>query len=203
MKCLIVEDHPLVTSGIKMILQLEFNATNIDEVCSLDEAESISQMNHYDLAVVDLCLKGKRSFNFISKIKQEKLVERVLVFTSSIRQDYFERVMSLNVDGYLVKECIPEDLVYAIKTITSGRQFIDPLFYNLQNNNKGVNAVELLTNREKEVLRFIGSGLSNKEIASKAFISVNTVKKHITNIFMKMEFVNRNQAILFCQSNYV
>ena len=132
MKCLIVEDHPLVTSGIKMILQLEFNATNIDEVCSLDEAESISQMNHYDLAVVDLCLKGKRSFNFISKIKQEKLVERVLVFTSSIRQDYFERVMSLNVDGYLVKECIPEDLVYAIKTITSGRQFIDPLFYNLQ-----------------------------------------------------------------------
>jgi len=203
MRSLIVEDHPLVSSGVKMILQLEFNARTIQEVSNLDEADKLAMLNHYDLAIVDLCLKGKKSFDFIRKIKKDKIADKVLVFTSSIRQDYFERVMSLNVDGYLVKECIPEDLVYAIKTITSGRQFIDPIFYNLKQNNKQLNTVNQLTNREKEVLRLIGLGLSNKAIADKTFISVNTVKKHVTNIFMKMEFVSRNQAILFCQSNYV
>ncbi|MCH4890310.1 response regulator transcription factor [Acidaminobacter sp. JC074] len=203
MKCLIVEDHPLVAEGVKMILQTAFEAHNVVSVNSLREAELESQLNHYDLAIVDLCLKGKRSFSFIGKVIDERSVDKVLVFTSSIRQDYFERVMALNVDGYLVKECIPEDLVYAIKTIKSGRQYIDPIFYNIQKTKQMTQTSDRLTEREKEILRLVGEGLSNKAISEKTFISVNTVKKHITNIFMKMEFSNRNQAILYCQSNYV
>lgn len=203
MKILILEDHPLVAKGVRSVLEEVFSEAKIDIECNLNDVISEIEFKTYDLVLVDLCIKGETSFDFLEKSIRYNKDSKHLILTSSIRKDYFEKAFSYDIDGYLVKECMPEDLIYAVKSVLNNRKFIDPVFYEIDMKRKKKSKVILLSPREKEILRMLGRGKSNKQIAIEAFITVNTVKKHITNIFNKMEFNNRNEAIMFCQSHYV
>jgi len=203
MKIFILEDHPLVTYGLESILRQSIPDVKFVTEDSLENAISKVGFESYDLAIVDICIRGKKSFEFLEKSTQNNKKSKHLVFTSSIRKDYFEKVFQFNIDGYLVKECMPDDLVYAVKTVMNGKTFIDPIFYDLDKERKESSKIDILTNREKEILKLIGKGFTNQQIANEKFITVNTVKKHITNILSKTEFEDRKQAMLYCQKNYV
>lgn len=203
MDVLILEDHPLVLHGLESILQSSFPDVRLRAVSDLGEAMTDIQYTTYDLAIVDLCIRGKRSFDFLQSACTEQKGAKHLVFTSSIRRDYYEKALNCGADGYLVKECTPDDLVYAVKTVMKGRRYIDPIFMEVDAKRSASSGLDRLTARETEILRMVGKGLSNRQIAEQTYITVNTVKKHITNILNKMEFNDRKQAILFCQNHYV
>lgn len=203
MKIFILEDHPLVLQGLRSVLESAFSEIEIDEERNLENALQQLKFRQYDLAIVDLNISGKRTFDFLKKASEINKESKHLVFTSSIRQDYFERAFECHADGYLVKECMPEDLVYAINSIMKGRKFVDPIFHDIQLNGSTDSKVDSLTEREKDVLRLIGEGMSNQKIAENLYITVSTVKKYVSRIMSKMEFNNRTEAALFCQHNYV
>ncbi len=200
MNIYILEDHPLMIEALQSIIDSAFEAVNITTESNLDNAiKSIGFIN-YDLAIVDLNISGQKSFEFIEQTKKDNRNAKILVFTSSIRKDYFERVTNLQVDGYLVKECMPEDLIYAIKTVLKDRKYIDPIFFEEQNQS---NTIDELSLRERQVLKLIGKGLTNNEIADELYISISTVKKHASSAMAKMNFANRTVAALYCQTHYV
>lgn len=197
----ILEDHPMVIEGIQSVVSSVYPDVKFISESNLENAIKTLDWISYDLAIVDLNISGKRSFEFLDKATKKHKNSKHLIFTSSIRKDYFEQAFKFKIDGYLVKESMPEDLIYAIGTVLKGRKFIDPIFIDIQQTKE--RKIEKLTEREREVLRLVGKGDSNQEIADIMFISVNTVKKYVASIMQKMDFNNRTEAALFCQQNYV
>lgn len=201
MKVYILEDHPMVSNGIQMILKSEFPHAEFILSETLDDGMKKIPFSSYDLAIVDLNLKGERTFQWLEKSILKNPQAKHLIFTSSVRRDYFEKAFHLGVNGYLVKESQPEDLLYAVRTILNNRTFKDPIFDELESHAQP--ATDQLTKREKEVLKLLAEGKTNQEIAEMLFVSIYTVKKYVTAIMSKMNFSNRTEAAIYAQTHYI
>lgn len=202
MKILIVDDHPLVRKGISSTLSFEEDVETILEAGNISAAMNFIERERPDLAIVDLYLGKEDGLEIIDNCKRQGLNTKILILTSSVRKDDFQRALSMGADGYILKEAFAEDIIYAIRVILRGRQFIDPEIMRYQAANtldcKGINE---LTPREFDVLEELGKGLSNYEIARNLYISENTVKKHVSNILSKLELSHRTQAALFVKNS--
>jgi len=206
LKVLIVDDHPLVYSGLKSILLSE---SGIDEVIHANDIKSgLEMMKRYNfaLALVDMKLKRENGIDFIIKAKEKYPQCRFIVLSSSSATGDFNNAMHANVDGYILKDAFPEDILYAVKSIMRGRKYFDPIFLEKMNNSQiAVNTKgekSLLSPRETEILSCLGKGMSNKEIADALFISENTVKKHVSRILSKLDLSDRTQAALYFSKTF-
>lgn len=197
MKLLVVDDHPLVRKGILSTLSFEKDIEAIFEASSIDEALNILNKEKPNLAIVDLYLGNEDGLEIISRSKKDKVDTKFVILTSSVKKDDFFRGMSVGIDGYILKEAFAEDIMYALRVVLRGKQFIDPEVIRYQASNKVANkGIDELTPREYDVLGELGKGLSNYEIAQNLYISENTVKKHVSNILLKLELTHRTQAAL-------
>jgi two-component system nitrate/nitrite response regulator NarL len=106
------------------------------------------------------------------------------------------------VDGYILKEALPEELVAAVRLVNNGRRYYDPETIDSIVHKEDNDPFKKLTKREKEILYALTEGLSNKAIAEKFFITENTVKKHIGSLLNKLELQDRTQAALFAFSHW-
>lgn len=197
MKILVVDDHPLVRKGISSALSFEEDIKEVFEASNVKEAIKVIQSEKPNLAIIDLYLGYEDGLEIVSRCKEKDVDTKFVILTSSVKKDDFQRGMKIGVDGYILKEAFAEDIIYAIRVILRGKQFIDPEVIRYQATNILENKVlDELTPREYDVLEELGKGLSNYEIAKKLYISENTVKKHVSNILSKLELTHRTQAAL-------
>lgn len=202
MKILIVDDHPLVRKGIASILSFEERFDNILEASNTEEAMDLILTEEPILAIVDLNLGNDDGLEIVSNSRNKGVKTKFVILTSSVRKDDFTRAMEIGVNGYILKEAFAEDILYAIRVVLRGKQFIDPEVIRYQTAaSREMNALEDLTPRESDVLMELGKGLSNYEIAKELFISENTVKKHVSNILSKLELSHRTQAALLVSNS--
>ncbi len=202
MNVLIVDDHPLVCSGIKNILISEADIKTVEQANDVRTALERLSEQYFDLVLVDMRLKNESGLDFISAAKSKNLGSKFVILSSSSSSRDFEKALEVGIDGYILKDAFPEDIVYALKTVLRGRKYFDPAFVEQgglqsQQHSKGAEGMESLSRREIEVLECLGKGLSNKSIAEKLFISENTVKKHISSILAKLGLDDRTQAALY------
>ena len=194
----IVDDHPLILQGVKTILQSSIPDLDIiDFECAESIMEHLKH-NEVDYTIVDIFLKDADGFDLLQFIQDNKIDTKCIVFTSS--EDYrdYRQAMELGVKGYVLKGSLPEDLIYAVKTVIRGRMYIDPFFADTELKD----ATDLLTKREYQVFELIGKGYNNAEIAKQLFITVNTVKKHVSQIFSKLDIKERTQAAIMASSHF-
>lgn len=197
MKILIVDDHPLVRKGIASTLSFEEDIEEIFEASNVDEAMKLIRNEKPTLAIVDLYLGNKDGLQIVSNSKKESLKTKFVILTSSLKKEDYIRAKEIGVDGYILKEAFAEDILYAIHVVLRGKQFIDPEVIRYETSSTSENTyLAELTPREKDVLIELGKGLSNYEIAKNLFISEHTVKKHVSNILLKLELTHRTQAAL-------
>lgn len=199
MNILIVDDHPLVRKGISSTLSFEDNIDMIFEASTVDEAIKLINSNKLDMAIIDLRLGKEDGLEIVKKTKSKKnneLDTKFVILTSSVRKDDFIRSEEAGIDGYILKDAFSEDIIYAINVVLRGRKFIDPEITKFQLGNSSKNYLSELTPREYDVLMELGKGLSNYEIAKVLFISENTVKKHVSNVLLKLQLSHRTQAAL-------
>ena len=200
MNVLIVDDHPLVCKGMRTILSAENDIGNILEANDTETAFRLMQEYEFALALVDVRLKDENGIDFIKTAKKNyPNCKYVILSSSSVPRD-LDMAMQAEVDGYILKDALPEDIIYAVKSILRGKKYFDPVFIEkvntLNQQQASANLLNQLSPREREILKFIGEGLSNKDIAGKLYISENTVKKHVSNIFAKLNVNDRLQAAL-------
>lgn len=202
MKILVVDDHPLVRKGISSTLSFEDDIKEILEASNVQEAIKIIEIEKPNLAIIDLYLGNDDGLEIVSKCKGKKVDTKFVILTSSVKKDDFQKGMAIGVDGYILKEAFAEDIIYAIRVILRGKQFIDPEVIRYQANSILENKVlDELTPREYDVLGELGKGLSNYEIAKNLYISENTVKKHVSNILSKLELTHRTQAAILVNNS--
>lgn len=202
MKILVVDDHPLVRRGIVSILSFDDNISDVFEASGVNESIKIIEDEKPNLAIIDLYLVNEDGLEIISRCKDKKVSTKFMILTSSVKKDDFERCMAAEVDGYILKEAFAEDIIYAMKVVLRGKQFIDPEIVRYQASVILENKVlDELTPREYDVLEELGKGLSNYEIAENLYITENTVKKHVSNILLKLDLTHRTQAALLANNS--
>jgi len=173
MNIVIVDDHPLVRQGLSAVISVEGDMNLIGEAANADEALEIITRTKPDIALVDLRLMGVSGLEIVKACMEKVPACKYIILTFSVDQEDFRHARELGVDGYVLKEAFPEELISAIRLVYRGRKYYDPSMVDLIVNNKDERdpILEQLTPRELEVLIALGEGLNNKNIAKKLFIT--------------------------------
>ncbi|SDX11857.1 two component transcriptional regulator, LuxR family [Paenibacillus sp. CF384] len=197
----IVDDHHVVRKGLIAVLAQEEGIEIIGEAETVEEAVQLIETTEPDLAIVDIRLGDQCGFDVVEQLRDHSC--RFMMLTSSAAEADIRRAEECGVDGYVLKDSMPEELLLAIKMIDRGRKYFDQGLMDVLIRKDPDDPLEKLTPKERNVLSSLGEGLSNSALAQKLMISESTVKKHISNIFQKLQVNDRTQAALYAQSRGV
>lgn len=210
MKIAILCKYPVIHEGIKSILKEKYPSitsfSSIDDCFkALDNSDNNLISNTEDtILIITLFKEDLRSIDNILSIKDNYSKLKLLIVDFNNSKDMFFRLSKLNIDGYMLGTFAQEDINYALHKISTGSKFYDrELLYRLVEDESAAtitgksNLGSPLTRRELEILSQLSNGLSNFEISKNLNISENTVKKHISNIFIKINVKDRTQAIIY------
>ncbi|MEH7387281.1 response regulator transcription factor [Bacillus sp. JJ1521] len=204
MKIVIIDDHPLVRKGLTSILSLDGSMEILGEATNSREAMELFTSTKPDLALVDLRLANESGLDLISKAMNQGVNCKFVVLTSSTDEKDFMQAKEKEVDGYILKEAFPEELIHAIRIVGKGRKYYDPGVMDMAMKSiesiDDLGDIEQLTPKEKEVLIELGKGHSNKDISQVLFITEYTVKKHVSQILAKLSLHDRTQAALYANA---
>lgn len=202
MRIVVVDDQTLIRKGVISILSLQETMEVSGEAKNKQEALVLIQRKKPDLTIVNFDLRKGYGLEVIIEARQAGATCRFAVLTYSKDPMFFARAKELGVHGYISLNAQPEELIYAIQVIQKGRKYYDPDIVDLliQTQKKPQvdnNLVEKLTIKEKEVLKKLGMGFSNRQISESLFITENTVKKHVSHVLSKLNLGDRTQAALY------
>ncbi len=202
MNIFLADDHPLFRIGLRIALDREDGLKVIGEASDGFSAVEKIQGNPPDLSLIDVDMPGISGIRAIRILRKAIPEMKILVLSTYDDEKYINEAMSAGADGYLLKCVEVADLVRIIRSVFEGKQIVSPFLVNLaMEGETGADAevpVEpiALTNREKDILKAIIDGRSNKEISDALFISIETVKSHIKSIYQKLQVKNRVEATL-------
>lgn len=198
-RVLVVEDHPIVREAVSAAIDdeddMEVVGQAADGIAAVDEAARCQP----DVVVMDLFLPGQGGVEAIAQIKQARPRVRVLALTSSTDETVFLAALQAGATGYLVKDSQRHDLLEAVRQVARGINAVTPRMAGkvARRITEGYTLAEALTDREREVLRLIGEGATNHEIAERLFLGESTVRTHIQHVQEKLKIENRNQLMLY------
>ena len=201
MRIVIVDDHPVVRSGLEQTICGEPDMEVVGVAASAEEGEAVVKATRPDLAVVDLRMPGGGGLELIRRCREEVPGCRYIILTSYASYQEISTAFAERVEGYILKDALPEELITAIRIVAGGRRYFDPQAMDYYLNYNGQEPLSKLTGREVEILHCLAAGLNNREMAQTLYISENTVKKHISNLLAKLELEDRTQAALFAVSH--
>lgn len=203
---MIVDDHKMIREGLKQLVEFDGEIEVIAEANSGKECLKVLQTVTPDVLLLDINMPDMNGIEVLKELRKINKDLRVLMLTVHSEVEYLIKAVDIGVEGYVLKDSDSSELVKAIKEINNGGNYIQPqlipiLNHSLINRNQEKSMVEKLTKREIEVLTYIAKGMFNKEIAEVMGISERTVKNHISNIFKKINVLDRTQAAVFAIKN--
>lgn len=192
---LLVDDHPVVRSGLRAVLGSNPEITILGEAATGEEAVVLTEYLHPDVVLCDLRLgDGMDGASTTAALRRMSPAPAVLILTTFDRDADILRAIEAGAAGYLLKDVGPDTIVRAIKTAADGEMVLAPeLATRIMRGMR--NPVPRLTERELDVLQQLALGASNREIAKTLFVSEATVKSHLVHIFRKLGVESRARAI--------
>lgn len=199
-RTMLVDDHALLRAGIRSLLDRETSVSVVGEADSYDAALAEVTRCRPDVVVVDLKLTAGTEYEGLRLIREMAARHpgvASLVLTTFLDDDLVVRAVKAGARGYVVKDVDTTELVRAIQSVSGGGSAFDPrsTAIVLRTVSGDGDGPEALTEREREVLRLLADGLSNKRIGMTLFISESTVKFHIRNIIRKLGVSKRTDAV--------
>jgi DNA-binding NarL/FixJ family response regulator len=190
-RVIIADDHIIFRQGLLKLLQSAEGITVVGEMSEGKEALAMILKESPDIAVLDISMPGLSGIEISKELKVRGCATKVIYLT--MHNDVLTAKKALTsggVSGYILKDDAFEDLLYAIKSVSYGGKFISPSISDRILHPSSLKAVEknILTEREREILKLIASGLTNRKIADKLSISVKTVETHRARILQKLDF---------------
>jgi len=203
-KIILVDDHVVLREGMRNMLEREKDLEIIGEAGDGEEAVRLVSQLKPDVILMDIVMPKLNGIEATKQIKQVSPTTNVLILTAYSDTHYILGLLEAGACGYLLKSARTSEIAGAIRAVRSGESVLDPVVTRkLLQRVVGIarrtgegEARGQLTPREVEILRLASGGRSNKDIANELFLSLRTVKAHLTNIFNKMGCGCRTDAII-------
>jgi two-component system nitrate/nitrite response regulator NarL len=209
-KLILVDDHPLLRKGVRQLVELEEDMEVIGEASNGADAIVLAQEIEADLVLLDLTMKGMDGIETLQGMRDAGISCRIVVFTVSDDTADVIAALKAGADGYLLKDMEPEKLVNRIREACSGKLVLSEELAEIlaksfrddtaKSRGDGYNS---LTRREKEILKMIAEGLSNKMIGRQLNIVEATVKVHVKHLLKKLGLRSRVEAAVWAVENRV
>ena len=209
-RVVIADDHPIVRDGLKKLLLLEDDIKVVGEASDGRQVLELMQEHEPDVLLLDLRMPNLDGLSVLQNLRESGRKTRVIVLTASDDKNEFVQAMKLGCSGIVLKQTATELIVKSIRKVYGGeiwldshttaavmRQFASPADQMVSSvNGKGRERSPLST-REREIVQLVAQGYKNKEMAEKMFISEQTVKNHLHNIFDKLGVSDRLELALY------
>jgi DNA-binding NarL/FixJ family response regulator len=191
--CLIVDDHEVVREGLRLSLSRAPNIRIVGEASDGESAVAMAERRRPDVVIMDIRMPGMDGLEATKLLSKKAPEIAVLIFTAYSERSLLGRGLESGAKGYILKEAPHGTLLRAIEKVAAGEGYIDPAL--MPAFLPGRDRDEMLTAREREILQLLADGMSNSDVASKLFISQETVKSHVRHILTKLEADTRTQAV--------
>jgi DNA-binding NarL/FixJ family response regulator len=198
----VVDDHVIVRNGLQQLIETRDDMVLVGMAANGAEATEMVVATRPDVVLMDLSMPVMDGVEATRWIAHHQPASRVVVLTSFSEQRRVLEALDAGADGYLLKHSDPEQILAAIWAAHGGGTPIDPKVNRVLLDAKRIGSTSFdLTEREREVLLLVRSGLANKQIARKLGISERTVKAHLTKVFQTLGVSDRTQAALWAADN--
>ncbi|MGD8553904.1 MAG: response regulator transcription factor [Anaerolineales bacterium] len=204
-KVILVDDHAVVRSGLRMLLEVEEDVEIVGEAGTAQEALELVERLQPDLVLMDIGLPGLSGIEATAKIREYSENTAVVALTIHEDEEYFFKMLEAGASGYVPKRAAPEELLSAIRVAASGEVYLYPTLAKLlvtdylsqESHGKGRRPLANLTPRENEVLAHLADGASNVEIAETLGIAPKTVSRHRENLMRKLNLHSRTELVRY------
>ena len=202
-RVLLADDHGLVRDGLGRLLA---SVPDIEVVAvAADGAEAIrlAQEHRPDVILMDLRMPGMDGSEATRRLLEEDPATQVVILTSFSERDEILSALDAGAIGYLLKDAEPDDVIRGVRAAAHGESPLAPKAARELLGSRGSAPASQLTDREREVLRLVTRGLSNKLIARELGISEKTVKAHLTAVFQRIGVTDRVQAAMWARDHHI
>ncbi|MFO1470304.1 MAG: response regulator transcription factor [Turneriella sp.] len=205
-RLILADDHAVFREGMKRMLEDSGLFTVVaqagDGKVLIEKAQSVP----HDLILTDLSMPYCNGFEAVEKLRKLLPDSKIVVLSMHKDRDLFKKAVQVGVNGYVLKEDVFEQMIHCLKTVMEGENCYSPRLTNFiaadyTRSDSSEIAYEVLTRREQEILRLLGKGQSNKDIALFLDLSVRTVETHRASIMRKMDFHNIQELVSYCVKN--
>lgn len=194
-RIVIAEDHTILREGLKALLSLNLDLEVVGEAEDGREAVRTALEFKPDLMLMDLSMPRMNGIEAIKEIKKQHPEIKILVLTVYKTEEYVLASLQAGADGYILKEASRAEFLLAIKNVLMGKHYLSPEisgkviegYLKGKQENVPVTVWDTLTSREREILKLVGEGYKNREIADDLCISMKTVEKHRENLMKKLD----------------
>ncbi len=197
-RVLLIDDHELVRSGIKALLEKSEDIRVVGEAGEGHEALECIKETNPDEVLLDISLPGLNGLEVAAKARKDSPRLRIVFLSMHSNEEYVLQALKIGASGYVLKQSSTRELELAVRSAKKGETFLSPAISNtvvsdymarLRGGNvrkPGVNPYEVLTSRQREILQLIAEGFSSKEIAQKLGLSINTIEVHRANLMDRL-----------------
>jgi two-component system, NarL family, response regulator NreC len=201
MRVVIADDHALVRSGLRMLLESEGDFEVVAEAGTADEAVRAARLEKPDVVLLDVVMPGRSGLDALAEVLDAAPDAKVLVLSMQDDPRYVREAFAAGASGYLLKEAADAELVAALRAVCAGGRYVHPtLGARIAAADAAAQAkaaADPLSEREREVLRLLALGHTNQEIAKMLFISVRTAETHRAHIMQKLRLSTRAELVKY------
>jgi DNA-binding NarL/FixJ family response regulator len=202
---LIADDHPLIRSGLRSVLERHGEFRVVAEAANGSEAIDLAALHKPDVVLLDVGMPRLTGLDAAKYILEKSPKSRIVIVSMHADEGYVLRALNAGAIGYLLKASQDTEVLEAVRAALAGKSYFSPEVTRVlmeehvsEMRRKGVeDSYELLSLREKELMSLLVSGRSNKDVADQLFISVATAETHRNNIFRKLNVHNLPELILY------
>ena len=205
-RVVLVDDHAVVRSGLRLVLEREDDIQVVGEAGSADEGVRVARLEKPDVVLLDVVMPGGRSgIEAAGDVIEASGGGKVLVLSMQDDPSYVREAFGSGASGYLLKEAADVEVVQAIREVAAGNRYVHPALgarlAQAEVDAARKAADDPLSEREREVLRLLALGHTNQEIAKQLFISVRTAETHRAHIMQKLGLGTRAELVRYALAN--
>lgn len=197
----LVDDHPIVLAGIKMLIQAAPDLELVGEATDGKSALELIGTTAPDVAVIDVSMPGMTGIELTRRLAEGRSSAKILVLTMHDDRAYLQQLLTLGARGYLLKRSAAEELVRAIRAVAAGGLYVDPAvagkLVSASTTSSPAAAPARLSEREEEVLKLAAQGFTNKEAAARLDLSIKTIETYKARAAEKLGLRTRAEIVRY------
>jgi DNA-binding NarL/FixJ family response regulator len=203
-RVLLADDQTVVRAGFRALLELTDDLVVVGEAADGDAAVAAAHRTRPDVVLMDIRMPGLDGLQATRQLTAELPDVRVLVLTTFGLDEYVFEALRVGASGFLLKDVEPDELCAAIRTVADGQALLSPVitrsvieeFSRMRGRYISVDRLDVLTDRERQVVRLVAAGLSNEEIGRYLYVSPLTAKTHVSRAMTKLGLRDRAQLVV-------